>query len=241
MTIDPYFKVTVLNASYSPQQLVYQALHQCYSEEFVTTEPVPSETECGEIIVKRLLAGGRGHYGCLENPQISFNIGWFPHSTMQQFRTHRIGITFDVQSGRYTGQRILDVFEGERKVEEVFYLRPVGKYTDRQGHSYEYTERERDRDLEWCLEACARYREKIAKGYSEEHARGIIPFDIRQHWVMSCNMRSLMHLLDLRAAANAQLECQQLCDLLFPWFLSWAPEVAKWYEKNRMGKARLAP
>ena len=41
-------------------------------------------------------------------------------------------------SGRYTGQRILDVADGKRQLEEVFYLRPVGNYTDREGKKYYY-------------------------------------------------------------------------------------------------------
>ena len=69
---------------------------------------------------------------------------------------------------------------------------------DRQGKRYEYTHAQRQQDLEWCLTACRRYQERIQQGFSEEHARGLIPFDVRQHWVLSANVRSLMHLLDLR-------------------------------------------
>jgi len=50
-----------------------------------------------------------------------------------------------------------------------------------------------------------------------------------------------MHLLDLRWKADAQLECQQLCELIWPHFAAWVPNVAQWYEENRKGKARLSP
>lgn len=445
---------------HNPQQVVYAALHQDYSENLVFDDQSewPSESKCGELIVKRLLAGDRGHFGPLEHPNIVFNCGYFPHSVMQQIRTHRVGISFDVQclagntditfvqasgslrkikiaelydlwangekairvrlkrgrngeppggyrrdcktriqkmrlrvlneatgffeighikdviakgiqpvyrltledgktldcttnhrlftaqgwqtmaeavglvtaeegrvikmtkpcrvmcngvavagnglyrnnqpiiepqnwqdkpkspgnklrahpvkvthveflgcqmtydleveepwhnfvangmvvhnSNRYTGKRIIDVTEGSRDIEEVFYLRPVGFYSDRQGKRYEYTQQQRDRDLAWCLEAAKRYAQLIAEGAAEEHARGIIPFDVRQHWVMSLNARSLMHLLDLRAKPDAQLECQKLCELIFPHFSEWMPEIAQWYEKTRLKKARLSP
>ena len=49
----------------------------------------PDEQRAGEII-KRLLAGERGHFGPLEHAQIVLNVGWFPHSVMQQARTHRV-------------------------------------------------------------------------------------------------------------------------------------------------------
>jgi thymidylate synthase (FAD) len=144
-------------------------------------------------------------------------------------------------SFRYTGQRIVDVADGKKSVEEVFYLRPLGVYVDRQGKKYEYALEARQQDLDWCLEASRRYKARIDQGFAEEHARGLIPFDIRQHWVMSANVRSLMHLLDLRWKADAQLEAQRLCEAIWPHFQAWAPAIADWYEENRLKKARLSP
>lgn len=144
-------------------------------------------------------------------------------------------------SFRYTGQRIVDVVDGNRDVEEVFYLRPLGFYSDRQGKKYEYTTEARQQDLDWCLEASRRYKQRIEQGFAEEHARGLIPFDIRQHWVMSANVRSVMHLLDLRWKADAQLEAQKLCEEIWPHFQAWVPAIAAWYEENRLKKAKLSP
>ncbi len=144
-------------------------------------------------------------------------------------------------SFRYTGSRILDVVDGKTDVEDVFYLRPVGSYTDRQGKKYDYTEALRRDDLAWCRQGCQRYKTRIDQGFSEEHARGLIPFDVRQHWVLSANARSLMHLLDLRWKADAQLEAQKLCEAIWPQFQAWVPAIAGWYEDNRLKKARLSP
>ena len=58
---------------------------------------------------------------------------------------------------------------------------------------------------------------------------------------MSANVRSLMHLLDLRWKLDAQLEAQQLCELIWHSFDAWVPAVAGWYEANRAKKAKLAP
>jgi thymidylate synthase (FAD) len=144
-------------------------------------------------------------------------------------------------SFRYTGTRILAVAEGKTEVDEVFYLRPLGFYTDRQGKKYEYTPEQRQEDLAWCLEGARLYKKRIDQGFSEEHARSLIPFDVRQHWIMSANVRSLMHLMDLRAKDDAQLEAQQMCELIWPHFEAWVPVIAAWYKKNRWGKARLSP
>jgi len=503
------FRVEVIAKTPNPQQVIYAAMHQDYSENLVydEREKWPNESKAGELIVKHLLSGGRGHYGPIEHPQIILNCGYFPHSVMQQVRTHRVGISFDVQclaantevtfvnckgesskklkktigelydlwhngekairsrkirgrngeppgeyrrncqqrlrnmrlrvlnedtglfevghikqvicqgmqpvyriilengktldctvnhrlftsegwqpmgeavglvtgadghvinmtkdaavmcngmpvarhglypekatieekvtagfstnyqldssgntaqsavmkysvqsskpytttlfpipyslfpstfdvhdsgkgyklkahpvkivkveylgeqmtydlevsgnwhnfvanglvvhnSNRYTGARIIQAAEGLKPIEEVFYLRPVGEYSNRQGKHYTYTEEQRQSDLEWCLQGAKRYQQMVESGISEEHARGIIPFDVRQHFVVSLNGRSLMHLLDLRYKLDAQLECQKLCEHIFPHFQSWMPKIAEWYEKNRLKKAKLSP
>lgn len=144
-------------------------------------------------------------------------------------------------SFRYTGQRIVNVAEGKQDVEEVFYLRPIGHYTNRQGKRYFYSEDQRAEEVKWCLEACQHYKKRVDEGLSEEHARGLIPFDARQHFVLSCNMRSLMHLLDLRWKKDAQLEAQKFCELLFIQFERWSPAVAQWYKENRAKRAKLSP
>lgn len=241
MKIDPRFRVELLNATPDPQTTCWWAMHQDYAEGFVFDDDPPSEDDAGRIIVKRLLAGERGHYGPLEHPQITFNVGWFPHSVMQQARTHRVGVSFDVQSGRYTGQRIVAAAQGTIDIEDVFYLRPVGEYRDRSGKHYIYSTDQREDDLAECMVAARRYRTKIEQGFAEEHARGAIPFDFRQHFVVSFSLRALLHFLDLRSKLDAQQEIRQLCDLIWPHLCEWVPEVAEWYHHTRMGKARLAP
>jgi len=240
--MDPHFRVEVISKTPEPQRVIHAALSQDYAEDFVFDRPQElTEDQCGESVVKNLLKGGRGHFGPLEHPQIVLNCGFFPHSTMQQIRTHRVGLSFDVQSFRYTGSRILDVATGKTDVEDVFYLRPVGEYRDREGKHYEYSEIERSFDLQYCVTACELYKRKIDHGMAEEHARGLIPFDVRQHWVLSANARSLMHLLDLRMQKSAQLEAQQLCELIWPHFEAWVPAIARWYKEKRMWKPRLSP
>lgn len=243
MLPDPRLRVNVLSQTAEPQKLIYAAMHQDYSCDFVYGErdSFPSEEQCGEIIIKRLLAGDRGHFGCVEHPQITFNCGYFPHSVMQQARTHRIGVSFDCQSYRYTGSQVIDVVDGKRDIEDVFYLRPVGNYSDRTGKKYYYSPEQRESDLQWCLEASKRYKADFEAGMSEEHARGKVPFDYRQHFVVSFNLRSLLHFLDLRYKKDAQLEIQKLCEMMFPHLEEWTPAIAAWYKSNRLGKGKLAP
>jgi len=243
MVLDSRFRVELIAATPNPQQCIYAAMHQDYSEGFVADDlaSLPDESRAGEIAVKRLLAGDRGHFGCTEHPQITLNVGWFPHSVMQQARTHRVGVSFDVQSMRYTGERICRAASGELDMEDVFYLRPVGTYKDRQGKQYDYTQLQRGIDLRLCRHAAERYRDLVERGYAEEHARGILPFDYRQHFVVSFSLRAFLHFMDLRAKLDAQEEIRALCELMWPHMQAWAPEIAAWYEKHRLHRARLAP
>ncbi|MEZ2230939.1 FAD-dependent thymidylate synthase [Microcoleus sp.] len=142
---------------------------------------------------------------------------------------------------RYTGNQFLDAAIGKKDIEDIFYLRPVDYYTDREGKKYYYSPEQRQQDLEWCLEAAKRYKIDFDGGMSEEHARGKLPFDYRQHFVVSFNLRSFLHFADLRNKKNAQLEIQKLCEMMWPHFENWAPDIAKWYTTTRLGKARLAP
>ena len=263
--MDKYFRVEVISATPNPQKTVYAALHQDYSEQFVYDEffGVCKEDSLAIVTpdsdvwndpfnnknIDEKTAGNRvvntclkyRHWGPVEHPQIVFNVGWFPHSLMQQFRTHRTGISFDCQSFRYSGKRIYAVAKGELDVEEVFYLRPVGEYTDRQGKKYSYTETERSGDIEYCREAAFRYQDKIDGGYSEEHARSLIPFDTRQHFVVSMNLRTCFHILELRMLKDAQLEIQVMCEMMLPHLRQWAPEIVGFFEEKRLGKNNTSP
>ncbi len=153
-------------------------------------------------------------------------------------------------SARYSGQRFVDFHRTYKdqnkalrlqKLEELVYLRPVGTYKDRQGKSYEYTEELRNEDKELALQLATHYARRLGKGFSEEQSRGVLPFDFRQHFVVSFNLRSLMHFLSVRSKADAQLEIRWLCNLMEPHFAEWCPEIYQWWAEQWKTKGRLAP
>ena len=240
--MDKHFTVDVISQTPCPQQSIWAAAKQDYSEDYIidSRNEWPDETECGQWIIEHLLKGGRGHWGPLEHVKIQFAAGWFPHSVMQQIRTHR-HLSFDVQSGRFTGKRVIDVANGDRDTEEAFYCRPPGDYTDRKGKKYTRTKQDSDEFYRWCVLASLRYRTQIEQGFSEEDARGALPFDIRQHWVVSANLRALCHLLTIRGKGDVQLEARQFCELVLPHFKAWTPEVYSYFEQHQWKRGRLAP
>lgn len=243
---DERFCVVVIDGHMRPNETIYRAMHQDYSAHFVGDEIINmSDSELGEAVVRNLLKGKRGHFGPLEHPQLTLMTGFFPHSTMQQIRTHRIGITFDVQSYRYTNENILAAAtKGENDpayVEDAFYMRPMGSYSSRDGKNYEYTYELRKEDLEWNLKLAKRYKARFDMGFSEEHCRGLIAAEYRQHFGYSATFRSHLHVLDLRAKADAAPEVRTLSELSALALEDWCPEVMQWYLKNRMRKAVLSP
>jgi thymidylate synthase (FAD) len=248
---DPHFRVEVLAKTERPNLICYLAMHQDYSEgaTFDDYEKLSqlSEEELGDRLVRKCIK--YSHWGILEHPSISFNIIGFPHSVIVQARTHRIGVTFDCQSQRYTSKRIeklaVQLIEGQKqnyeRIEKVFYFRPIGNYIDRQGDRYLYGDLSRESDLEFTWKAIKKYQGKLNNGYAPEHARDFLTQNIRQHFVVTFNARSLLHFCDLRLPSDAQLEIRTMAEMIFEKFKIYMPEVAEFYEKTRKGKNKLSP
>ena len=234
---DHLMQVVTLAKTPNPQTVCYLAMHQDYSSYPVGAKDISqmNEQRCGELVVERCLKFG--HWGVIEHPSITLNCQYVPHSTVMQFRTHRLA-TFDVQSFRYTSESITSINDHE-KLEQAFYFRPVGDYTDRTGKRYHYSAIERNADLDITGCSVARYKSKIEAGFSEEHARDCLPSNYRQNFVMSVNLRSALHILNLRRKADAQLECQWLADAIYERLLEWAPEIVGWYDSSH--KKHLSP
>lgn len=238
---DKNLKVVKLGSIPNPQQIVWYAGKQDYSEVPIYTKTPPEEEKAGKWIVDQLLANDRGHYGPLEHPGLILNVCGYPHNVIVQARTHRVGVSFDVQSQRYTGQRVIQVAEGELNPSDVFYIRPPGYYTNRKGKKYDWTQSDYDDEIYHTIQACERYAAKYSQGACEEHIRDYLPQGIRQDYVFSGNLRSVLHFLDLRSKLDAQLEIQALCEQMCPIIQEWAPEVWDYYETKRLHRAKLSP
>ena len=161
------------------------------------------------------------------------------HNTMMQLRTHRVGCTFDYQSMRYTGKRISKVANHEIPPEDVFYVRPPGKYTDRQGKKYEWTQDMYDEQLAMCFSSAIDYDSLRQMGASEEHARSVLATGYLQHGLITgSSFRFWLHLLDVRAKADAQLEVRQVMQGIELEVHRWVPEVWTRYQQHRQFRKR---
>lgn len=222
-----------------PQQNIWKMQHLCVSE-YPNEKETPTESRCGEIIIKHQLNSKRPHVSVLDQAFVSFYCEGFPHSTMTQIRTHSSsGLKVLAQSGRYTGNRFLDVIDQKIDIEQALFFSPVGTYQDRQGHRFEYTEEERQKDIQYALEACTRFSDKVKRGCPFELAREQFPYEFRQVFGISGTFRALFHMLDYRSAKNAELWCQILSKMILDAMLreNYAIELVQWYKDTRFGKA----
>jgi len=178
--------------------------------------------------------------------------------------------SFDVQSQRYTGKRVLSVVNfydsvcsavnldpqrhflyetltlEERllleKLEDLFYVRPVGKYVNRKGNFYEISESDYlRRHFINRLFGAIEYSKLMQKSFAEEDSRCDLPQGLRQSYFMTTNTRGLMHFLDMRYKADAQPEIITKCHHLMSHFSEWSPEIASWYLRKRANKNKVAP
>lgn len=227
---------------YPRVELSQHSRSKSYVEEWVDYE---GQIHCATVSTGALIVRRNGKVAvcgnCLEHPQITFSVSGYVHSVMVQGRTHRIGNSWDCQSQRYTGERVIKVAKGELDVEDVFYVRPAGFYTNRKGKKYDWTEEDRMRKLGRIISECEEYTEYYENGVCEEHLRDYLPQAIRQNFVVSYNLRSVLHFMDLRSKLDAQLEIQALCTQFEPLLENWSPNVWNYYSEKRLHRAKLSP
>lgn len=180
-----------------------------------------------------------GHFGPFEHPYITFTVKGVSRITMAQLTRHR-HITFDVQSMRYvnfsesgfinipeTGN---DQLHGRRA--EIADDIDQSKIADSRTSAYDEA-----------LESSSTYYDHLIDlGVAPENARAVLPLATKVNMTFTMNLRSLLHVADMRAAGDAQWEIRELTEALLDEAEKLAPITLKTYKrdlKNR--KNRIAP
>lgn len=237
MEIDPLFQVEIDYTASSPLPVfaIYKGQHGCVSEGWSHQFKVPDNA--GEIIIREQMT--KKHFSVLRKAFVSFSCKGFPHSVVAQITRHQDS-SFLVQSGRYTGKRFVKVALQQLLPEQVFYMRPVGKHSSREG-IYERTAEMNNKRWKLIEDACKLYNEEIQAGIPFEDARGILPYDFRQNFDISGDLQAIFHLLDQRTLMDSQAEIRILADMMIGRLMQWCPELTDWYIENRYQKNLLAP
>ncbi|MDL5360959.1 FAD-dependent thymidylate synthase [Halalkalicoccus sp. NIPERK01] len=245
--------VTLLEATEDPERVICTAARNDYMSGFVGDQSFEEVMESvdGEGIEekKRTLIGhllSHGHFGPFEHPQATFAVRGISRSCMAQLTRHR-HVSFDVQSMRYVAFDDVDpddVRDGEMVVVPPSASDPnwVGR-NQTSGAVDEETVSERERVFtESVSRSVEEYQRLLELGMAPEDARFVLPIGTEVNLVMSMNARMLMHVADMRAAADSQWEIREMTEKVLALAAEWCPLTFAYYDEHMKGrKNRLAP
>jgi thymidylate synthase (FAD) len=118
-----------------------------------------------------------------------------PIFAFREFHRHRVGWSYNEESGRY------------RELQPVFYVPGEGRKLVQQGRpgKYEFVDGTAEQQAvvskaleESYRQSYAAYQEMLAAGVAREVARAALPVGLFSSMYATCNARSLMHFLGLR-------------------------------------------
>lgn len=170
-----------------------------------------------------------------------------PLFVRSEWHRHRIGWSYNEISGRYVE------FEYEVYIPELFR---VPGTTNKQGSTVPQSGEEIKSNPalfraypgqygvnQWnnlvrryversCKESYDVYKTLLAAGVAKEMARMVLPQNMYTQFYATCNARSLMHFLNLRAATDAQWEIRQYALAMKDMFKEAMPQTYQAWEDN---------
>lgn len=194
-------------------------------------EPDGSLSAADEGIIRYLLTKKHGspfEHGFMAQFHIRV-----PIVVMREWIRHRIGFSYNEESGRYTEMR-----------GDFFYPEKVRTQHGKPG-AYVFKDTE-DKGLEEYFKAELRlsserqyekYREFIDLGVAKEQCRLFLPLNIYTEFRWTCNARSLMNFLALRNDPPAMKEIRDYAEVIEDIFAKEMPTVHKYFEEA----GRVAP
>lgn len=258
-----HMQVQLQYADQDPVMRVVRAARNDYETEWVGNmrdEEVIERMDTGnsaqnkiENLIEHLL--DQGHFGPFEHPHATFSVEGVSRSLMAQITRHR-HVSFDIQSMRYVDFQnrspgdltvtpaSVENFDASNRDPDMATLddiRDNGIVSDDAGKLE--VENERQKTYRNAIEYAATcYNELRELGVPPEDARFVLPIGTKVNMVFTLNARMLMHVADMRAAADAQWEIREMTERILDLAAEWFPECFSYYEasmKNR--KNRLAP
>lgn len=246
-------RVRLLNATDDPEELICRGARNDYMSGWVAEQDFEEamagvegddiEEQKANFLAKLLQ---RGHYGPFEHPSATFAIEGMSRSCMAQLTRHRHA-SFDVQSMRYVAFDEVDpadVEDGEMVVTPPSATDPdwIGRNQKNADVDEETVEKREELFQQSVRQSVEDYQELLELGMPPEDARFVLPIGTEVNVVVTLNPRSLMHIADMRAAADAQWEIRDLTEQLLDLAAAWCPHTFDYYEAEmKHRKNRLAP
>lgn len=211
--------------SYSPNiiDIIHTACRTCYSK----LSPIEIFDKDAEIdndkkinLIKKVMDSG--HNSTTEHIYFTFAISGVSRALLAQITRHRF-CSFSVQSQRYV--------EIKENLEDLIVLNSCGSKQDKLNLLNKYFVFVDDNDLfiDSYINDLIKYLQLTKNGYKAEDARMVLPQATKTNMTISCNLRELMHVCNLRLCKHAQLEVRTMVKQMKDEVL--AKEDCKWLAK----------
>ena len=236
-------KVTLLSIPNNMEHLIYTACKTCTSDrscEDIFSEPfspiVANSTERKHKLTLDLIKNvlDSGHHSVLEHIHLVFAVDEVSRSCTHQLVRHRHA-SFSQQSLRY-----VEIVED---LEYLNYLVINQRDIELESLANKYFVSPYDRDVqtnlynEYVLGTCSgllNYLHLKMLGSKSEDARNVLGMGIKSNIVVSCNLRSLIHIANVRLCNRAQKEIRdvvgEMCKLV--------TNEVQWLDKYLVPKCR---
>lgn len=182
-------KVTVISAAEKPVDVISLAAGVCYGK--LDVSPKRAET-CYRS----------GHLSVFEHANITFHIEGISRSCMAQLTRHRHA-SFCVESQRYNRYDLSG---------DDWYVTPPSMEQIVVNSDDETFAEAHFEDSMRC--SANDYRIALESGIKPEDARYMLPEAAKTNLVMTCNVRELFHIFDMRLATSAQWEIRGLAEAM---------------------------
>lgn len=157
-----------------------------------------------------------------------------PIFVIREWHRHRIGWSYNEQSGRYM------------KLGEDYYVPKISDVRERVGKpgAYTYVPMEQFRASQYCTmlrrhchESYKKYEQMLSWGIAPEQARAILHVNHYSSFYATCNARSLMNFCVLRNDEQAQQEIRAYAEILEDYLKGCMPITYRTFIAN----GRIAP
>jgi thymidylate synthase ThyX len=219
--MDKLFRIETIASTPYPQTLGFRILQKC-DKNINARYAGLSESEYGGLLVES------GDTRPLDHIFVSFNVLGFPNYVLDTLTQHS-NVTVLAQNERDLGISVGQVVFNTIAVEQVFYFRQIGKYTDKYGSEYEHTAESLERDKFQAKYFASEYIKNLYAGCSEEQASSIFPRNIRQDFIISGSAMAMFQFIISYDRLYMSEEYGQMLQLILSEMLVWMPEVGHWF------------
>lgn len=204
-------KVRLISMTPNPMEVMYVGARTCYSGSSpidmyndVNNRLDPPES-CKKLVHQVLESG---HLSIAEHVNFTFAIEGISRACSHQLVRHR-HCTFSQQSQRYveikeSQEELYDAYTenyGSGNFADTRIAKILNKY---------FIDGDKSKNVNAFYYALDNYLEAIKHGDKAEDARRFLPNATKTNIVMTCNLRQLMHIADLRLCTRAQTEIRML-------------------------------